>query len=52
MSNSALSFRSSWPWLPSRLASLNQCAVGFFFGNSELSPEFWTVIAGLSGFGD
>ena len=25
-------------------------AVGFFFGNLELSMELWTVIAGLSGF--
>jgi len=25
-------------------------AVGFFFGNLELSLELWTVIAGLSGF--
>jgi hypothetical protein len=27
-------------------------AVGFFFGNVELSPELWTVIAGISGFDD
>ena len=27
-------------------------AVGFFFGNSELSLELWTVIAGISGFDD
>ncbi len=25
-------------------------AVGFFFGNTELSMELWTVIAGVSGF--
>ena len=25
-------------------------AVGFFFGNTELSLELWTVIAGISGF--
>jgi len=25
-------------------------AVGFFFGNTELSMEIWTVIAGVSGF--
>jgi len=25
-------------------------AIGFFFGNPELSMELWTVIAGLSGF--
>ena len=24
-------------------------AVGFFFGNTELSLELWTVIAGISG---
>ena len=27
-------------------------AVGFFFGNVELSLELWTVIAGISGFDD
>ena len=27
-------------------------AVGFFFGNSELSLELWNVIAGISGFDD
>jgi len=27
-------------------------AVGFFFGNTELSLELWNVIAGISGFGD
>ncbi|PKB69419.1 MAG: hypothetical protein BZY77_05335 [SAR202 cluster bacterium Io17-Chloro-G5] len=27
-------------------------AVGFFFGNVELSLELWTVIAGISGFYD
>jgi hypothetical protein len=26
--------------------------VGFFFGNTELSLEIWTVIAGISGFDD
>jgi len=31
----------SYPW-----------AVGFFFGNVELSLELWTVIAGISGFDD
>ena len=33
-------------------ASLNkpqEWAVGFFFGNVELSMELWTVIAGISG---
>ena len=27
-------------------------AVGFFFGDLELSLELWTVIAGISGFDD
>ena len=27
-------------------------AVGFFFGNVELSLELWTVIAGISGSDD
>ena len=27
-------------------------AVGFFFGNMELSMELWTVIPGISGFKD
>ena len=27
-------------------------AVGFFFGNTELSLELWTVIAGVYGFDD
>ena len=31
----------SYPW-----------AIGFFFGNTELSLELWTVIAGISGFDD
>jgi hypothetical protein len=26
--------------------------VGFFFGNTELSLELWTTIAGISGFDD
>ena len=25
-------------------------ATGFFFGNTELSLELWTVISGISGF--
>ena len=25
-------------------------AIGLFFGNTELSLEFWNVIAGVSGF--
>ena len=35
------SLSGSYPW-----------AVGFFFGNTELSLELWTVIAGISGFDD
>ena len=27
-------------------------AVGFLFGNAELSLELWTVIAGMSGLDD
>ena len=27
-------------------------AVGFFFGNAELSLELWDIIAGISGFDD
>ena len=27
-------------------------AVGSFFGNTELSLELWTTIAGISGFDD
>ena len=27
-------------------------AVGFFFGNVELSLEFWNIISGISGFDD
>ena len=27
-------------------------AVGFFFGNTELSLELWNIIAGISGFDD
>jgi hypothetical protein len=27
-------------------------ATGFFFGNMELSPEPWNIIAGISGFDD
>ena len=29
-----------------------QWAVGFLFGNTELSLELWTVIAGISGLDD
>ena len=35
------SLERSYPW-----------AVGFFFGNTELSLELWTVISGISGFDD
>jgi len=35
------SLGKSYPW-----------AVGCFFGNTELSLELWTVIAGVSGFDD
>ena len=34
------------------LGELLRWAVGFFFGNTELSLELWTVIAGISGFDD
>ena len=27
-------------------------AVGFFFVNTELSMELWTIISGMSGFDD
>jgi hypothetical protein len=27
-------------------------AVGFFFGNTELSLKLWAVISGISGFDD
>ena len=27
-------------------------AVGFFFGNTELSLELWNIIFGISGFND
>jgi hypothetical protein len=35
----AESLERSYPW-----------ATGFFFGNTELSLELWTVISGISGF--
>ena len=37
----AVSLDKPFPW-----------AIGFFFGNTELSLELWTVIAGVSGFDD
>ena len=30
----------------------SEWAIGFLFGNTELSLELWTVIAGISGFDD
>ena len=27
-------------------------AIGFFFGNTELSLELWNIISGISGFDD
>ena len=36
-------------------ASLNkpqEWAVGFFFGDTELSLELWNIISGISGFDD
>ena len=38
--------------LAESLANPYPWAVGFFFGNTELSLELWTVIAGVSGFDD
>ena len=29
-----------------------ELAVGFFFGNTELSLELWTAVAGISGLDD
>jgi len=37
----AESLERSYPW-----------AVGFFFGNTELSLELWNIISGISGFDD
>tara|TARA_B100001146_G_scaffold68738_1_gene60822 strand:- start:153 stop:281 length:129 start_codon:yes stop_codon:yes gene_type:complete len=37
----AESLDKSFPW-----------AVGFFFGNVELSLELWNIISGISGFDD
>ena len=34
------------------LGKSSEWAIGFFFGNTELSLELWTVIAGISGFDD
>jgi len=45
-----------WPVVAEDLAvSLDKpflWAIGFFFGNTELSLELWTVIARISGFYD
>ena len=34
------------------LGKPSESATGLFFGNTELSLEFWTVISGISGFDD
>ena len=34
------------------LGKPSEWAPGLFFGNTELSLEFWTVISGISGFDD
>ena len=38
--------------LAAALEKPQEWAVGFFFGNTELSMELWTTIAGISGFDD
>ena len=38
--------------LAASLEKPQEWAVGFFFGNPELSLELWTVISGISGFDD
>ena len=38
--------------LPVSLDKSLEWATGFLFGNTELSLELWTVIAGISGFDD
>ena len=38
--------------LAAALEKPQEWAVGFFFGNTELSMELWTVISGISGFDD
>jgi len=58
LSNVGEGFINSWNFLPAPtpLATIHKTtavwAVGFFFGNTELSLEFWTVISGISGFDD
>jgi len=39
-------------WVGGGEGGRHNWAVGFFFGNTELSLELWTVIAGISGFDD
>ena len=39
-------------WLAASLDKPMEWAVGFFFGNTKLSLELWTVIAWISGFDD
>ena len=34
------------------LDKLLEWAIGFFFGNTELSLELWNIIEGISGFDD
>ena len=34
------------------LGKSSEWAIGFLFGNTELSLELWTVIVGISGFDD
>ncbi len=38
--------------LAASLGKSSEWAIGFFFGNVELSLELWTVISGISGFDD
>ena len=38
--------------LAESLDKSSEWAIGFLFGNTELSLELWTVIAGISGFDD
>ena len=52
-------FINSWNFLPvptHHIATIHKTtavwAVGFFFGNTELSLELWNIISGISGFDD
>ena len=38
--------------MTAEMMTVGEWAVGFFFGNTELSMELWTVIAGISGLDD